>query len=66
MFQTIDHDHKIAEIRKALITKHSDLKEIFNNPDVRIVLIKATALQLPDSVTDSYFEKLTSRVNREW
>ena len=59
VFQAIDDDNKIAEIRKTLITKHSDLKEFFNNPDVRIVLIKATALQLLDSVTDSYFEKIT-------
>jgi nitroimidazol reductase NimA-like FMN-containing flavoprotein (pyridoxamine 5'-phosphate oxidase superfamily) len=59
VFQAIDDDNKIAEIRKALITKHSDLKGFFNNPDVRIVLIKATALQLLDSVTDSYFEEVT-------
>ena len=39
--------------------KHPDLKDFFNNPDARIVVIKATSLQLLDSVTDSYFEKLT-------
>jgi nitroimidazol reductase NimA-like FMN-containing flavoprotein (pyridoxamine 5'-phosphate oxidase superfamily) len=59
VFQVIDNDKRIAEIREALIKKHPDLKDFFNNPDVRILVIKAKALQLLDSVTDSYFEHLT-------
>jgi nitroimidazol reductase NimA-like FMN-containing flavoprotein (pyridoxamine 5'-phosphate oxidase superfamily) len=57
VFQTIDKRTK--EIRETLIKKHPDLNDFFNNPDTRIVVIKATALQLLDSVTDSYFEQLT-------
>jgi nitroimidazol reductase NimA-like FMN-containing flavoprotein (pyridoxamine 5'-phosphate oxidase superfamily) len=56
--QTINNDKKIAEIRKVLLKRHPDLKDFFNNPDSQIVVIKATALQLLDNVTDSYFEKL--------
>ena len=59
VFQAIGNDKRIKEIRKALLTKHPDLKDFFNNPDVRIVVIKATSLQLLDSVTNSYFEQLT-------
>jgi nitroimidazol reductase NimA-like FMN-containing flavoprotein (pyridoxamine 5'-phosphate oxidase superfamily) len=59
VFQAIDNDKRIAEIREDLIKKHPDLMDFFNNPDARIVLIKATSLQLLDSVTDSYFEQLT-------
>ena len=58
VFQAVENDKRIKEIRKELIKKHPDLKDFFNNPDVRIVVIKATALQLLDSVTDSYFEEL--------
>jgi nitroimidazol reductase NimA-like FMN-containing flavoprotein (pyridoxamine 5'-phosphate oxidase superfamily) len=57
--QTIGNDKRIKEIRKALLKKHPDLNDFFNNPDARIVVIKATSLQLLDSVTDSYFEQLT-------
>ncbi|MBN1471063.1 MAG: pyridoxamine 5'-phosphate oxidase family protein [Syntrophaceae bacterium] len=59
VFQAVENDKKIAAIREALIKKHPDLKDFFNNPDAQIVVIRATSLQLLDSVTDSYFEKLT-------
>lgn len=58
-FQAIDDEKRINEIREKLIRKHPDLKEFFTNPDSRIVVIKVTALQLLDSVTDTYFEQLT-------
>jgi nitroimidazol reductase NimA-like FMN-containing flavoprotein (pyridoxamine 5'-phosphate oxidase superfamily) len=59
VFQAIGNEKRITDIRKVLLKKHPDLKDFFNNPDVRIVVIKAKALQLLDSVTDSYFEQLT-------
>jgi len=59
VFQAVENDKKIAAIREALIKKHPDLKDFFNNPDAQIVVIKATSFQLLDSVTDSYFEQLT-------
>ena len=59
VFQAIDDDRKIKEILEALLARHPDLKNFFNNPDARIIAIRATSLQLLDSVTDSYFEKLT-------
>lgn len=58
IFQAVDHDKKIKAIRDTLIKTHPDLKDFFNNPDARIVVIKATALQLLDNVTDSYFEEV--------
>lgn len=57
--QTIRDDQKLAEIRKTLLKKHPDLKDFFSSPDTQIVVIKATALQLLNNVTDSYFEQLT-------
>lgn len=59
VFQAIDDENRINEIREKLIKKHPDLKKFFNDPDSRIVVIKVTALQLLDSVTDAYFEQLT-------
>lgn len=59
VFQAVENDKKIAAIREALIKKHPDFKDFFNNPDAQIIVIKATSLQLLDSVTDSYFETLT-------
>ena len=59
VFQAIGNEKRITEIREVLLQKHPDLKDFFNNPDARIVVIKAMSLQLLDSVTDSYFEQLT-------
>lgn len=59
VFQAVDNDKRGKEILEALIKKHPDLKDFFNNPNARIIVIKATSLQLLDNVTDSYFEKLT-------
>lgn len=56
--QAIDHDEKIKAIRNTLIKTHPDLKDFFKHPDSRIVVIRATALQLLDNVTDSYFEEV--------
>ena len=59
VFQETGNDKNKTNIRESLIKKHPDLKDFFNNPDARIVVIKATALQLLDGVTDAYFEQLT-------
>lgn len=59
VFQAVEDDEKIAEIRKILLGKHPGLENFFNDPDVRMVVIRATSLQLLDSVTDSYSEQLT-------
>lgn len=59
VFQDAGNDKRITTIREALLKKHPDLKDFFNNPDARIVVVKATALQLLDGVTDAYFEQLT-------
>jgi len=56
VFQAVDHDKRLKEIRETLIKKHPDLKNFFNHPDARIVVIKVIALQLLDNVTDAYFE----------
>ena len=59
VFQAIENDQRITEIRETLLAKHPDLKDFFNNPDARLVMIKVTSLQLLDSVTNSYYEQLT-------
>ena len=59
IFQATENDKRITEIRETLLAKHPDLKDFFNNPDAKIVVIKATSLQLLDNVTDLYFEQLT-------
>ena len=56
--QAIDNDQKIKAIRNMLIKTHPHLKDFFNHPDASIVVIKATALQLLDNVTESYFEEV--------
>ena len=58
VFQVVENDERIAQIKKALLKKHPDLKDFFNNSDAQVVVIKATSLQLLNSVTDSYFEQL--------
>lgn len=58
VFQAADNDKRLKEIRETLIKKHPDLKDFFNNPDARIVIIRITALQLLDNVTDAYFEEV--------
>jgi len=59
VFQAAGNETSIKSVREALLKKHPDLKDFFNNPDARIVVIKATSLQLLDNVTDAYFEQLT-------
>ncbi|MGB5218869.1 MAG: pyridoxamine 5'-phosphate oxidase family protein [Smithella sp.] len=59
VFQAVENEERIVAIWNVLIRKHPDLKDFFNNPDTRIVVIKATSLQLLDNVTDAYFEQLT-------
>ncbi len=59
IFQEAGNDTRKKAIREALLAKHPELKDFFNYPDARIVVIKATSLQLLDGVTDSYFEQLT-------
>lgn len=61
IFQAVENDNKTEKIRNALVAKHPDLKDFFNSPDARIVVIKATSLQLLEGVTNSYFEELGTK-----
>jgi general stress protein 26 len=58
VLQSVD-DKKTEDIRDVLIQKHPDLKNFFSDPEARMIVIKVTALQLLDSVTNAYFEQLT-------
>jgi len=58
IFQAVDNDKKFKAIRDTLIKTHPDLKDFFSHPDARMIVIRATALQLLDNVTDSYFEEV--------
>ena len=58
VFQDEVDERKAADIRDALIRKHPDLKDFFNSPDARVIVIRSTALQLLDGVTDAYFEQV--------
>ncbi|MEE9913131.1 MAG: pyridoxamine 5'-phosphate oxidase family protein [Deltaproteobacteria bacterium] len=49
-------ENKTADIRKRLFEKHADLKKIFNDPDTEMIVIKISAVQLLDGITDAYFE----------
>lgn len=59
VYEDVVNDQRTKEIRDALILKHPDLKDFFNNPAARIVVVRATALQLLDGVTDAYFESVS-------
>jgi len=59
VFQDAGDDCRQEQIRKALIARHPELKDFFNNPEARVIVIKATALQLLDGVTDAYFEPVS-------
>jgi len=59
IFRNAGNEAKAAEIREALIRKHPELKEFFNNAAAKVIIVKATALQLLDGVTDAYFESVT-------
>jgi nitroimidazol reductase NimA-like FMN-containing flavoprotein (pyridoxamine 5'-phosphate oxidase superfamily) len=58
VFEDPAGDPKQTEIREILIARHPDLKDFFNSPDARIIVIRVTAVQLLDGVTDAYFEKV--------
>ncbi|HPC09219.1 MAG TPA: pyridoxamine 5'-phosphate oxidase family protein, partial [Smithella sp.] len=56
--EAVDNDKSIEEIRETLLRKHPDLKDFFNHPDARMIVVRPTTLQLLDNVTDAYFEEL--------
>jgi nitroimidazol reductase NimA-like FMN-containing flavoprotein (pyridoxamine 5'-phosphate oxidase superfamily) len=58
VFQAAGDNQKTEDIRNALIKKHPDLNDFFNHPEARIIVIRVTALQLLDNVTDAYFEEV--------
>lgn len=49
-------ENKLADIRGRLIKKNADLQEIFNDPDTAIIIVRISAVQLLDGLTDAYFE----------
>ncbi len=49
-------ENKLADIRERLIKKNADLQEIFNDPDTAIIIVRISAVQLLDGLTDAYFE----------
>lgn len=57
-FQGNIDEEKMAAVRARLFEKHAELKNIFNDPDTGIVVVKIMAVQLLDGVTDAYFEKV--------
>lgn len=59
VFQNSGNERREALIREALLRRHPDLKDFFNDPDACVLVIRATALQLLDGVTDAYFETVS-------
>jgi len=57
--QTNIDEKKIAAARARLFEMHTELKNIFNNPDTEIIVVKIMAVQLLDGITDAYFEKIS-------
>ncbi len=59
VFQDAGSEKRQAQIRDALMARHPDLKDFFNNPGARVMVIKVAAVQLLDGVTDAYFESVS-------
>jgi hypothetical protein len=59
MFQDSVDAKRKPVIRERLLAKHPDLTAFFNDPEAEIVVIRATALQLLDGITDAYFEHVS-------
>ncbi len=51
-------EKKIAAARERLFEKHAGLKNIFNNADTEIIIVKIRSVQLLDGITDAYFEEV--------
>ncbi|PKN52057.1 MAG: pyridoxamine 5'-phosphate oxidase family protein [Deltaproteobacteria bacterium HGW-Deltaproteobacteria-13] len=49
----------LLSVRARLFEKHPELKNIFNDPDTEIIVVKISAVQLLDGITDAYFEKVS-------
>ena len=58
-FQRNLDEKKIAAARARLFEKHAGLKNIFNDPDTEIVIIKIRAVQLLDGIINAYFEEVS-------
>lgn len=46
-------------LKKALIARHPDLKDFFNNPAAEAIVVKVRTFQLLDGLTDAYFEEVS-------
>jgi len=57
LFQKMDNQGEIDEIRLQFIRKHPRLNPFIDHPDAEIVCIKVQSLQLLDGLTDSFFEE---------
>lgn len=51
-------ENKMAAARAQLFEKHAELREIFNDPNTAILVVKIQAVQLLDGITDAYFENV--------
>ena len=49
-------ENKLTDIRGRLLTKNADLREIFNDPDTEIIVVRISTVQLLAGLTDAYFE----------
>ena len=53
------NEKKMEAVQKRLFEKHAALKNIFNDPGTEIIIVKISAVQLLDGITDAYFEKIS-------
>ncbi len=58
-FQRNIDEKKMAAARARLFEKHAELKNIFNDLDTEIIVVKIRAVQLLDGITDAYFEEIS-------
>lgn len=58
-FQRNIDEKKMAAARTRLFEKHTELKNIFNDLDTEIIVVKIRAVQLLDGITDAYFEEIS-------
>ncbi|MFO7568388.1 MAG: pyridoxamine 5'-phosphate oxidase family protein [Smithellaceae bacterium] len=52
-------ENQKLQIRQNLLARHPDLTTFFNDANAEIILVKVSALQLLDGLTDAYFEEIT-------
>lgn len=55
--RTVEEDQK-AHLLQRLLTRHPQLQDLANQPDIEVIVVKAKTFQLLDGVGDAYYETI--------